>query len=86
MGSTTGETSNIEVQKKLWTKFWIMGIPDRVKIVVWRVLHNALPIEGSLKKWGGLKNSGCVFCGYKGEDAKHLFMSLLVGKSSMEKN
>lgn len=38
--STKGETSNTEVQEKFWSKLWRFGVPDRVKITVWRIFHN----------------------------------------------
>lgn len=73
--SSSVESSNIEAQERFWSKFSRTRVPDRVKFVAWRVYHNVLPLEECLKKRGVLRNFDCVFCGHKGEDAKHLFMS-----------
>lgn len=72
---TLGESSNRATQERFWSKFWRMGVPSRAKFTVRRLYYNALPVGECLRRRGVLSNNLCVFCGYNGEDAKHIFIS-----------
>lgn len=52
-----------------------MKVPDRIKLVTWRLYYNALPVFSKLSKMGCNTGNVCVFCGFKVEDAKHLFVN-----------
>uniref|UniRef100_A0A803NJN4 Reverse transcriptase zinc-binding domain-containing protein n=1 Tax=Cannabis sativa TaxID=3483 RepID=A0A803NJN4_CANSA len=39
-------TNNFE---KWWTKFWKLKLPTKLRIFVWKVFHNALPVAAELK-------------------------------------
>lgn len=51
---------------------WRIKIPNRVKLVTWRLLHNSLPVLTNLGK-GCMTETSCLFCGYKDECSDHLF-------------
>lgn len=38
-----GEVSDWTQIIKTWKKFWRIHVPDRIKLVTWRVFHNSLP-------------------------------------------
>lgn len=58
----------------MWKKFWRTRVIDRAKLVTWRLFHNSL-LFCNLRKRGCNTDQGCVFCGFKLENASHLFVN-----------
>ncbi|KAL9675120.1 hypothetical protein QQ045_003321 [Rhodiola kirilowii] len=69
-----GEVSNIEEVRGAWRNLWRIRVPDRIKILCWRVFHNALPVADNLRRRGCEPEYGCCFCGLKEETVKHLLL------------
>lgn len=68
-----GEVSDMSNINQTWSKFWKVRVPDRVKMIPWRIFHNSLPLFTNLLKKGCSLNTSCLFCGFKQEDFNHLF-------------
>ncbi|CAM8924063.1 unnamed protein product [Rhodiola kirilowii] len=69
-----GEVSNTEVLRKAWRNFWRTRLPERIKIMCWKVFHNALPVVANLKRRGCPVKLACCFCGFKEESVSHIFL------------
>ena len=41
-----------------WRKLWNLQIPNKVKIFIWRVWHNIIPVLTNLSK-RGINTAGC---------------------------
>lgn len=60
-------------------------MPDRIKILVWKVYHTAIPGFDNLRKRGCVDGKGCCFCGYAKESEIHLFFQCWWAKSFRKK-
>ena len=67
MGQSSSENSN-----SIWKKLWKINVTGKIKIFVWRFLHDILP-RTNLVKRGVHCNLTCPFCE---QEAKTLFHSL----------
>ena len=47
---------------------------ERIKIFLWRLLANVLPLRGILAERFDLRDKGCLFCDKDIETPKHLFL------------
>lgn len=65
-----GEVSDWSKLEQTWNHFWRGRI---VKLTVWRLLYNSLPFFSNLERKGCSVSNVCGFCGFKNEEANHLF-------------
>lgn len=70
-----GEVSDWAGTNRTLTKFWRIRVPDIIKLVTWRILHNSLPVAKNLLRRGCSVDPSCIFCGFKVEDARHIFIN-----------
>lgn len=76
-----GEVSDWSGTTKVMISFWRLRLPNRVKLVMWRLLHNSLPVFANLMSRGCTDIKGCGFCGFKMEDVVHSFINCWWTKS-----
>ena len=67
-----GETSNQNETSKCWRRLWAIQAPPKMKIVLWRIVHNCLPTGTQLKQRNILTFDACCFCGRE-ETVEHVF-------------
>lgn len=70
--SNQGKPSNRDEMQKKRNKLWRLRLPDRVKIHVWRLIHEALPTNNRLQRQGCDIINECKMCGYIDESLVHL--------------
>ncbi|KAL9676551.1 hypothetical protein QQ045_004765 [Rhodiola kirilowii] len=58
--------------QKVWKKSWRTNLPDRIKILTWRLYHDALPVAENLRRRGCNLDFCC--CGLKQETSLYLFV------------
>lgn len=58
----------------MWSRLWRIRLPHKIKIVTWRLFYNRLPISSNLRKRGCETNLTSVFCGFKEESTRHVFI------------
>uniref|UniRef100_A0A803P5C9 RAB6-interacting golgin n=1 Tax=Cannabis sativa TaxID=3483 RepID=A0A803P5C9_CANSA len=67
-------TSSPDNSKKFWSKIWTSKIPPKVKIFIWRLLSQAIPVAFSLYKKCILDSPLCPLCKIQPETAKHALL------------
>lgn len=67
--STSSQNNNI------WKKLWALHTIPRHKMIVWRILHNTLPVRTELNKRGVNCPPLCPRCYSNLETTNHIFMS-----------
>ncbi|KAL6138723.1 hypothetical protein ACLB2K_064002 [Fragaria x ananassa] len=60
--------------KALYMKIWGSNAPPKVRMHAWRLVRGILPTQCALNKRVQLPDVRRVFCGFNGEDDKHMFM------------
>jgi hypothetical protein len=56
-----------------WDKIWDMEVPNKVKMFMWRLVHNSLAVRRNLIRRGMKEDTLCPMCHRLDEDAGHLF-------------
>lgn len=62
-----------EEDRNLWKGIWNMNIKKKIQHFIWRVCHNRIPVNSSLRKRGIELDKSCRFCGEGREIVEHLF-------------
>jgi hypothetical protein len=57
----------------IWQKIWKLKIPPKYNTLIWRLLHNALPVNRNLSNRGLLCYPLCPRCNETIEDQTHVF-------------
>lgn len=73
-------SSAFNLHHSVLTRFWDLKIPPKLKILGWKVMHNALPVASNLNKRGCRLNTDCQVCGEGVEDIKHMLLECKVSK------
>jgi hypothetical protein len=63
-----------------WKKIWNMPCPNKVKIFVWRLAHNSLPLKRKIEARGIDLHTRCPMCFRFDEDASHILFKCKFSK------
>lgn len=55
-------------------KLWRLKVQEKVKVFIWRLYHNFLPVGTNLLKRGIASTSQCWFCKFTYESSVHIFL------------
>ena len=61
--------------KKLWKALWEMWVPPKVKNLVWKLIHERLPVRQKLQSRIATVDDKCPRCDTEGESLQHCFIS-----------
>ncbi|KAL3498256.1 hypothetical protein ACH5RR_040988 [Cinchona calisaya] len=61
-----------------WKRLWHLCIPNKVKVFLWKVCQNILPITSALVSKGVDVEVCCALCSAPEEEAIHLFLRCLL--------
>jgi hypothetical protein len=56
-----------------WFRIWILKVPNTVKMFMWRLAHNSLPVRRNVARWGVKLDTICPICKRLDEDCGHIF-------------
>ena len=62
-----------EISAFRWDKIWGMEVPNKIKMFVWRLIHNSLAVRRNLARRGMKVDTLCPMCQRLDEDPGHLF-------------
>jgi hypothetical protein len=68
-----GGSSDLNIQVKHWKSIWAINCPNKMKIVIWRMVHNCLPNGQQLMHHRVPVEGNRVFC-CRPESVEHLFL------------
>lgn len=64
-----------------WQKIWQLALPNKVKMFLWRLTHNSLPVKRRLCKRGVKSETLCPVCRRFDEDCGHMFFKCKYGRA-----
>ncbi|KAK4385915.1 hypothetical protein Sango_2715500 [Sesamum angolense] len=73
--NNVSDPSSSSESRTTWKFLWNCKVPNKVKIFVWRLYKNALPIAPNMILRGVEMDSSCPFCQSQTEDLEHLFLN-----------
>ncbi len=79
-----GEPSNPNSSKALWRVVWPENIPDKIKVLNWRVLHNILPTKANLFERKFDSTYTCELCEEEPETCIHVLWICSEAQSVLE--
>jgi hypothetical protein len=56
-------SSNGERDAKGWIMFWKTAVPSKIRVFLWRLAHQSLPIADVLENCNMAMSTRCHFCG-----------------------
>jgi hypothetical protein len=68
-----GSCANRDEEAQLWKALWKIQAPGKMKVVLWRMIHDCLPTGHQLLHRHITADGRCVFCGNL-ERVEHLFV------------
>ncbi|PWA42716.1 hypothetical protein CTI12_AA440500 [Artemisia annua] len=75
------EQSVSEERIRLWWALWKANVPNKIKLFVWRALHNYVPSVENMQVRGlNVTTVACTLCGEFGEDVMHVLYKCLAAK------
>lgn len=69
LGQEGGQSSSMN--HPVWKQVWKLKMPGKVKIFIWRCLHNAIPFRSTLANRHIPVSGECPVCHAGAEDSKH---------------
>jgi hypothetical protein len=71
--SKRGLSSNMDEEASLWKRLWKITAPGKMKITLWRFVHDCLPSGQQLQRRNILASSVCIHCNCE-EQAAHTLL------------
>lgn len=68
-----------------WMKdIWLLPIPPKIRVFLWKIVKGALPLGGNLESRGLITNVQCAYCGMKETaDQYNVVLRRQYGKKSL---
>ncbi|KAL3642607.1 hypothetical protein CASFOL_013422 [Castilleja foliolosa] len=57
-----------------WKLLWKAKIHNRLKLLLWKILHNAIPCKARLNVLFNTNDTKCYFCNHNLESSDHIFL------------
>jgi hypothetical protein len=68
-----GASSDTIAKEKVWKALWSIQAPGKMKVVLWRLVHDCLPTGHQLQRRLIPTDDICMLCGHS-ERVEHLFL------------
>lgn len=70
---SSASSSDVNPPKHFWNRLWRIGVPNKVKVFLWRACSEALPTRKNQQRIKVLNDPTCSFCLIHQEDTVHAF-------------
>ena len=70
------ERPHIENKPIIWKSIWMAKVIPKVRIFMWRLIHNIVPTVQNLRRKGLQLVNRCCVCGQEGESTFHVFFNV----------
>ncbi|XVF21078.1 hypothetical protein REPUB_Repub12eG0059700 [Reevesia pubescens] len=67
--------TTMDAHKSVWKLVWDMGVMSKIKVFIWRLIHNILPYVSNLRRRGIPMDSTCAVCGGVEDCWQHIFFT-----------
>lgn len=67
--------------KKWWKNLWLLNVPLKIKVFIWGLYHNTIPLGRNLSASHMQVTSSCCICGCVEETTWHAFFECSVAKN-----
>lgn len=67
--------------KPLWNAVWKANVPPKIKVFVWKVNHNILPIKVNLAAKGVRLELSCDVCNGASETVEHILVDCSLARA-----
>lgn len=82
--SSLQPSSSHLIDRSTWKAIWSLQVPNKVKIFLWKLCHNAIPSRFNPWKRKCVSNPICCLCGIEDETLHILFLVVIgLGEYSM---
>jgi hypothetical protein len=71
--ASSSSSGSLQQENFKWNRIWQLKLPNKVKMFVWRLTHNSLPVCHNLARRGIKLDTLCPLCCRLDEDCGHLF-------------
>src|SRR5438105_1261016 len=71
---SASSSSSSDVHGSKWTSIWNLKMPGNMKIFLWRLVHNSLPLRLNIQRKHVELDTRCPVCARFDEDGCHLFL------------
>ncbi|KAG5542399.1 hypothetical protein RHGRI_022065 [Rhododendron griersonianum] len=72
---SSGQASGLEEDADMWKRIWQMRAPAKIKMFLWRCLHNIVPVNRVLTQRQLPVDPICPLCGLEEETPSHMLLS-----------
>jgi hypothetical protein len=73
-------SANRGVRGFLWVKIWQLKVPNKVKMFIWRLARNSLPVRRNIIRCEVKLDTICPICRRLDEDCGHIFFKCKFAK------
>lgn len=67
-------SSSYGVEANVWKRIWRQHVPQKVKVFLWKLCQNAIPVLGNLWKRKIVRFANCPICSLEPESIEHTFL------------
>ncbi|MFQ6624346.1 hypothetical protein Gotur_004245 [Gossypium turneri] len=72
-GTASNLYSEIDPKKRqLYRQMWQIKVPEKMKIITWRLIHNYVPTRSNLQHKRLVADAACYWCGLEAETSLHV--------------
>ena len=75
------QSSQSTLPDQLWNRLWKINVPERIKMLLWRIAANTIPVKEKLAQRMKIENLLCDLCLEAPESSCHLFCRCPVARA-----
>lgn len=66
-------SSSMGIPKELWKLVWNAKVPQKIKLFLWKAIHNILPVQENIYRKRISRTKECPLCMKEPETVEHVF-------------